>query len=124
MDSAISLKEDATLDDALAAAGHARRARNRQLGLPDGIDPQKVADQGQRIYDARYRAELEPRHHGQFVAIDVESGTAHIGATPEEAYLRGLRASLTAVLFLVRVGFETAFDFTPGGRDAGRKWLS
>jgi hypothetical protein len=70
-----------------------------------------LADRGQRIYEERFQAEYERKYRGKFAAIDVDTGEAHLGDSPDEAYLRGLQVSLAAFLYLVRIGYPTAFEF-------------
>jgi hypothetical protein len=72
-------------------------------------DPQEIADKGERIYRERYQQEFEGKYTGQFVAIDVNSGLAYVGAQPEVA-LEQARAAAPAGLFhLIRVGSQGAF---------------
>lgn len=124
MDSAISLRDDVTLEEVERAAWRARKAKEKELGRSIFLPDEEVVERAERIYNGRYKAEFESRYRGQVVAIDIESEQAFVGDTPGEAWMKGLRASLTATLFLFRVGYRTAFDLTPGGRDVGRKWFT
>lgn len=77
-------------------------------------NPAAIADQGERIYRERYQVDYERLHSGQFVAIDIDTERAYVGATPEAA-LQAARAANAAGLFhLVRVGspgvFRTAYS--------------
>jgi hypothetical protein len=42
------------------------------------LSSQQIAEKGESIYNARYKAEYEKRHFGQYVAIDIESGQAFV----------------------------------------------
>jgi hypothetical protein len=123
MDSAISLKEDATLDKTLSAFLDAREARQAELGRSVSMGFEEVVQRAESIYNARYRAKFEQFHSGQFVALDLESEQAYLGDTPREALLKILEASLTATFFVFKVGSDTVFDVTPGGWSVGRKWF-
>lgn len=125
MDSAFTLSDDATLEEALTAASDAWQEKIRRLGKLAWPHPEVVAMLAEQIYEQRYKEDFEKRYWGQFVVVDVESEEAFVAPTPDQAYLQGLRASLTASLFIIRVGFETAFDFTTReGQDACCKWFS
>jgi len=113
MESAISLREDATLDEALEAALSAHNAAVAELGPPISTTYEEVMERAERIYNARYKAKFEPACLGQFVAIDIDSEQAHLGDTAQEALLKLLRASLTASFFVFKVGSEAVFDYTP-----------
>ena len=72
-------------------------------------DPEATAKKGQEIYDRKYRAQYESELTGQFLAIDVNSEKAYVGANPEEAVSNGKKDSPTAVFHLVRIGSIGAF---------------
>jgi hypothetical protein len=68
-----------------------------------------LVESGQRFYNEQLRAVLEPKHNGEFVAIDPETGRYFLGATGLAA-LRGGRNALPDKLFyLLRVGHEAAY---------------
>jgi hypothetical protein len=106
------------------AAARAMREKIERLGSSVLPNQQEMAERAERIYEQRYRAEYEKQHHGRFVAIDVDTEQAFIGSTPAEAWSGGLRASLTACLFLVRVGYRSAFELKGTYRNAcGRRHI-
>jgi hypothetical protein len=124
MDSATTLSTEATWHEAMTAAARAWDAKLERLGPNAWPHPRVVAERAERIYAQRYQVDYEQRHHGQFVAIDIDTERAYIGATAKEAWLKGLRASLTATLFLVRVGFPAAFELKGRYRYACRSGIS
>ncbi len=60
---------------------------------------------------ARYeelRDELEARHQGEYVAIEVDSGAYFLGKTPEEAFAQAEKSCPGKVFYLVRIGYKAA----------------
>jgi hypothetical protein len=72
-------------------------------------DPEATARKGERIYDQKYRAQYENTAKGQFLAIEVNSENAYLGANPEEAITNGKRAVPNGIFHLVRIGSVGAF---------------
>jgi hypothetical protein len=75
---------------------------------PPAIDWDDVARRGQEHYQQHLRAQLEPVHHGMFVAIDVDSGDYFLGATDQEALTLATQGRPGAALYLARVGHPVA----------------
>lgn len=75
----------------------------------------ELARLGDEIYERDIRAQVEAEHHGEIVAIDVESGCWGLGKTATEAraQLDRQRAGVTDV-WGVRIGFRALHHF--GGR--------
>ena len=70
---------------------------------------EEIARLGQELYDTRLKALLEPEHNDEFVVINVENGDYFLDTSDLEA-LRAARTEYPArVLFLARVGAETAY---------------
>lgn len=86
----------------------------------EGIETTDDLDEsGQRLYDERLRAQLEPGHEGEFVAIEPETGRYFLGPTGLAA-LRAGRGELPGKLFyLLRVGQPAAYRV--GGYGARRR---
>jgi hypothetical protein len=84
--------------------------------------PEKIAEAGERIYDQRWRAELEPQHPGEFVAIDVSSSQAYVGKYPEDALTRAREAAPHALLHLIRIGAPEAFKVGYAARRTSDEW--
>jgi hypothetical protein len=73
-------------------------------------NPKQIADAGERIYKDKFQAKLEETAKGKFVAINVGSGSASIGDTPEEALGNGRNEEPRGVFHLIRIGFPAAFQ--------------
>lgn len=71
--------------------------------------PQQIAEKGEDIYRRLYQAKLELTNRGQFVAIDVTSEKAYVGATPEDAYENARRDGRVGPFHLIKIGDVGAF---------------
>ena len=58
------------------------------MPIPSLSNPQALADRGESIYRDKYKERYEDLHGGQFVAIDVATEEAYIGASPVEAMIQ------------------------------------
>jgi hypothetical protein len=72
-------------------------------------NPKAAAALGEQIYSDNFRAEYEVTHFGKFVAIDVQSKTAYLGDSAEEALDKARKASPNGVFHLIKVGSTGAF---------------
>ena len=76
---------------------------------------EEIARLGQQLYDTRLKALLEPDHNDEFVVINVENGDYFLDTSDLDA-LRAARTEYPAqVLFLARVGAETAYRTSSSG---------
>ncbi len=82
-------------------------------------NPQAIAETGERIYQDKYRGELEKSHAGRFVPIDVLTEQAYVADLPEEALERARSASPTGLFHLIRIGSPGAFRMSSLSDDAG-----
>ena len=75
----------------------------------------EIARLGQEIYERDIRSKVEVRHHGEYVAIDVESGEWAVANTDGEALerLRAQRPDAIDVL-MERVGYRALHSFGAG----------
>ncbi len=78
-----------------------------------------LAESGQRLYDERLRAQLEPDHEGEFVAIEPESKRYFLGATGLLALRAGRSELPDSLFYLLRVGQTAAYRV--GGYGARRR---
>ena len=78
-----------------------------------------LAESCQRLYDERLRAQLEPEHNNQFVAIEPESGRYFLGSTGLAALRAGRQALPDKLFYLLRVGSDAAYRV--GGYGARRR---
>ena len=71
---------------------------------------ERIASQAQQLYDREFKTRYEPAHAGQFLAIDIMSGTAHLGQRAEEALQAGRQECPYGVFHLIRIGAPGAFS--------------
>jgi len=79
------------------------------MTLTLSLDPTPVAEQGERIYHEKYKDSYERDHHGQFVAIDVNTAKAYLADESGDAIERALQDSPNGIFHLIRVGSPAAF---------------
>ncbi len=73
--------------------------------MPDSkYSIEEIARRGDEIYDRSIRAEVEGKHDGQVVAIDVDTGDYALGEMGWLAAEPLLAQNLDAQIWLVRVG--------------------
>lgn len=79
-----------------------------------GYTTEQVVRRGREIYEREIRAEVEPGHDGDFVAVDIESGAREVGrddvAVSDGVPLKNPQA----VLYLLRVGRPAAYRIGAG----------
>lgn len=80
---------------------------------PEALNDDLIV-RGQATYYRDLASILEPSHHGEFVAIEPDSGRYFLGSTATAALLTAYAAIPNMVFYLTRVGRETAHSF--GGR--------
>ena len=78
-----------------------------------------LAESGQRLYDERLKAILEPEHEGEFVAIEPESERYFLGQTGLDALRAGRKELPDKLFYLLRVGSDAAYHL--GGYGARRR---
>ena len=76
---------------------------------PNLSDPKVIAELGEKIYADRYRTEYEANYRGQFVVIDVETGKAYRGQSPEEAYAVARQDVSHGTFHLIKIGEPGAY---------------
>ncbi len=84
------------------------------MATATNTDKKEIARRGQAIYDERIRHKVEAEHRGKFLAVDIESGDYEIDAESLAAFNRAREKNADAVLYLVRIGYRTAYSL--GGR--------
>lgn len=86
----------------------------------EGIEAtDELAESGQRLYDERLRAQLEPAHEGEFVAIEPDTERYFLGPTGLAALHAGRSALPGKLFYLLRVGQTAAYRV--GGYGARRR---
>jgi hypothetical protein len=68
-----------------------------------------LTESGQRFYDGRLKALLEPEHEGEFVAIDSESERYFLGPTGLAALRAGRKELPDKLFYPLRVGHAAAY---------------
>ena len=68
-----------------------------------------LADRAKRVYESRFKAELETTHRDQFVAIEPESESFFLGIAFVDAAMAAKDAYPDRKSFVLRVGHEAAF---------------
>lgn len=74
-----------------------------------GYTKEEVVRLGREIYERDIREKVEPEHDGEFVVVDVESGSYEMSESDVEASDRALRKNPDAVLYFLRVGRPAAY---------------
>jgi hypothetical protein len=95
-----------------------RREGLSTLRKDDQVPTDDLADSGQRLYDERLKALLEPEHEGEFVAIDPETERYFLGPTGLAALSAGRKELPDKFFYLLRVGSDAAYRV--GGYGARR----
>ncbi len=73
------------------------------------LSPQAIAEKGESIYNAKYRAEYEKRYFGQYVAIDIETGQAFVATRPEAAIEKAEQAIKGGLFHVIRIGHSGVY---------------
>ena len=74
------------------------------------ISTEETTRRGKAMYEAHIRAHVEPKHTGETLVINVETGEYEINADDIQAALRArARFGSNAPLFALRIGSSTAY---------------
>jgi hypothetical protein len=68
----------------------------------------ELARQGQEYYDRALRAKLEPKHKGEYLVLDVETGEYEIDEDERAALQRARSRKPHTVFYILGVGHPTA----------------
>ncbi len=74
----------------------------------EDAEGERLCRRGNRLYQTKLKALLEPEYKGMFVAIEPDSGDYFLGARMIEAALKAKEKHPDKLMFFVRVGFPTA----------------
>ena len=72
------------------------------------MDRKKLSSKGRDIYN-RIVTELEPKHKGEIVAIEVDSGDYFLGRTVIEAGDKARAKYPNKVFYFARIGFPAVY---------------
>lgn len=75
--------------------------------------PEEHARRGTEIYERQVRPLVEADHHGQIVAIDVDTGAFEVGEDTLTASHKLLAKFPDAQIWCVRVGYPAVHRFGP-----------
>ena len=79
------------------------------------LTPEEIGDRGSAIYQSQLKRLLEPSHHGQFVAIDINSGDYELGTEAHEASDQLRSRHPDAQILVERIGYPVAFHVRLAG---------
>jgi len=77
--------------------------------IRDQNERERIARNGQQIYEQLAATQLQPEDDGKFIAIDVNSGAFEVDAVDFAATERLLRRQPNARMWLGRVGRKAAY---------------
>jgi len=80
---------------------------NNNEELIKTADIQKIAEEGSKIYD-QIKVNYDPKETGKFLAIDIDSREAYLGATSAEALEAARQKHPNKVFYVVKIGFDVA----------------
>ena len=81
--------------------------------------PEQVAAQGEAIYEEQIRTKVEARHAGEFLVLDIRTGSYEIAQDDLAATKRMLAKQPDGVLYGLRIGYPAAYRL--GGSSAGSR---
>ena len=76
--------------------------------------PEEIARRGREIYERDIRSEVDPERIGEFVVVDITSGSHVISADEAEAFEQAETENPKGVFYLLRVGHRTAHRIGAG----------
>jgi hypothetical protein len=85
-----------------------RRTAGTDDAQPTAFNALEIAEAGRRIYE-RHRIDLERRHQGHYVLIDVRTEKTFVAESPEAAYRQVVPEERDGPFYLIRIGERTAF---------------
>ena len=84
------------------------------MATPTRRPSEEMARLGKQIYERDIRPHVEADHHGEIVAIDVDSGDYAVGDMAVTAAERLRERRPHAQVWLMRVGHRTLYRFGGG----------
>ena len=74
-----------------------------------GLTKEEVVRRGREIYEREIRAKVEPEHDGEFLVVDITTGSYEVAADGITAARRIRERNPEALLCSLRVGHPTAY---------------
>lgn len=75
---------------------------------------QQLIERAKRVYEEKYKGELEAAHMNEFVAIEPDSGEYFLGGTMSEAVQAARAAHPNHRPYVLRVGHDVALHIGGG----------
>ena len=76
----------------------------------------EIAQRGEQLYEHCIRSQVEDRHEGKIVVIDIETGEYEIDDTTLPAARRIQAKNPDAALYSKRIGYDAVYGFGAGIR--------
>ena len=76
----------------------------------------EIVHRGQVLSDQQIRRQVEASHKGKFLVLDIETGEYEIDADELAALKRAKAKNPDAALYILRVGYSTAYRVGGQGR--------
>jgi len=80
------------------------------------LNPEQVAELGKKIYTEKLKKELESKHNGEFVVIEVQSGKHVIAKTLIEALEVAQTKFPNKLFHTIKIGSEGVFKMSTYSR--------
>lgn len=87
------------------------------------LNPEIIAEKGEKIYQEKLKNTLEKDHKGEFVAIEIETEKSFLGKSPEEALETAKKEFPNRIFHLIRIGYSGVYkvSWSLGGKSYG--WI-
>ena len=82
----------------------------------DSKNRKSISQRAHAIYDAEIRHLVEPKHHGEYLTLDVTTGEYEIDADSLAGNLRMLERHHPKNLFTFRIGYPAYGTFSGWGK--------
>jgi hypothetical protein len=70
---------------------------------------EEIVRRGQALYEQQIRANVEARHKGAFLVLDIDTGEYEIDVSEVAALKRAKAKNPDAALYILRVGYPAAY---------------
>lgn len=87
------------------------------------LNPELIAERGDKIYRERLQDALEKKHKGEFVAIEVESGKHFLGKSPEDVLEHAKKAFPDKIFHLIRIGYSGVYKMSQSAGHGNYGWI-
>ncbi len=70
---------------------------------------EEIVERGEALYNQQIRAEVETGNEGKFLVLDIETGAYEVDEDELAAVQRAKANNSNAALYLMRIGYATAY---------------